>query len=578
MIWSIDFDSGAGSGDQPQVDGPVVYSADGTCGPQNGNTYCSASNTNYNGTCCSESGYCGSTEAYCSTGCISGCTGVEVVGPDWNSTLGITGPGSGYVYIDPSIWTDPNPQVHCEPPCILVLPPLQLSSATTITFPALTTDLVVESLTSIGTITQVVYVTQKTTTSIPSVTTTQIEVWAITIFPNDTTLASFTPVQSVMPPPVLLTIPGTEFFAPPPTAAASTGNSLSTAVSLFSPPVFPPSQTVTVQPQPTYSITSLPPAPTVTYRPGPPNRLCFSNCGHTKCNWLPISLCGTTSDSCGIWGCGSGCGLFGCGSDCPLCIVGPPGGSSLDGSAGDELPPPEPSPTPSQTETATTTTTSCSSHTTTACNTMCTAGTTGCSTICFSLDVPCTPAPAPQFTYYTADIQVFNDDSDAQVTSDADYVASLMNPILWPMDPVEVSGSLFLMGISLPTMVGVTATASSTQAPPGVSSAPPAVTPPPVSSPPPAPFKPTTSTVKHRNCRTPSSCNLNITFVNVGFKLSRTDTAAFLLRRRKPRLRGISPLLQLRRLPRYTSHAHINRLPLHPVCLHRPTSSLHPPS
>jgi len=62
MIWSIDLDSGAGSGDEPQVNGAVVYSTDGTCGPTNGNTYCSSNSAAYNGTCCSGSGFCGSGE------------------------------------------------------------------------------------------------------------------------------------------------------------------------------------------------------------------------------------------------------------------------------------------------------------------------------------------------------------------------------------------------------------------------------------------------------------------------------------------------------------------------------------
>ncbi|KZF20435.1 carbohydrate-binding module family 18 [Xylona heveae TC161] len=50
------------------------YSTDGTCGPDHGNTICDPDSTVYSGTCCSQYGWCGNTEAYCGSGCISGCT------------------------------------------------------------------------------------------------------------------------------------------------------------------------------------------------------------------------------------------------------------------------------------------------------------------------------------------------------------------------------------------------------------------------------------------------------------------------------------------------------------------------
>src|SRR5690242_11599521 len=49
------------------------YSQDGQCGPANGNLLCDPNSTVYSGTCCSQYGWCGSTEGHCGTGCLSGC-------------------------------------------------------------------------------------------------------------------------------------------------------------------------------------------------------------------------------------------------------------------------------------------------------------------------------------------------------------------------------------------------------------------------------------------------------------------------------------------------------------------------
>ena len=56
--------------------------------------------------------------------------------------------GSGIVYINPSIWTESDPEVFCKPPCILVFPPLLLTATTTITLPPYTTSLVQSRLTT----------------------------------------------------------------------------------------------------------------------------------------------------------------------------------------------------------------------------------------------------------------------------------------------------------------------------------------------------------------------------------------------------------------------------------------------
>jgi len=48
---------------------------------------------------------------------------------------------SAIVYIDPSIWRNPEPVIQCEPPCTLVLPPLELSPTTTLMFSPYTISL-----------------------------------------------------------------------------------------------------------------------------------------------------------------------------------------------------------------------------------------------------------------------------------------------------------------------------------------------------------------------------------------------------------------------------------------------------
>jgi len=67
MYWSVDFNSGAGSGLNPPV------TTDGSCGIQNGGTVCG----NGFGSCCSASGYCGDSMDYCGSGCQSGSCAVS---------------------------------------------------------------------------------------------------------------------------------------------------------------------------------------------------------------------------------------------------------------------------------------------------------------------------------------------------------------------------------------------------------------------------------------------------------------------------------------------------------------------
>jgi hypothetical protein len=116
------------------------------------------------------------------------------------------GNGGNEIYFDPSIWLLPTPTIGCIPPCTIVLPPFPLASSTTVSWPPLTTSFLHSS--------NAVVVTKTTTILIPAVTTDEIAFFAVTIDTTDTA-GAIIPVQSVMPPGVVLTLPGTEVVIPP---------------------------------------------------------------------------------------------------------------------------------------------------------------------------------------------------------------------------------------------------------------------------------------------------------------------------------------------------------------------------
>ncbi|CZT19452.1 uncharacterized protein RCC_05303 [Ramularia collo-cygni] len=103
------------------------------------------------------------------------------------------GNGSGVVYINPTIWMEPQASrtVDCIPPCTFVLPPITLATPTTITFPPWTTTLEVGWTTtsaytttdSVGpaTITTSFFTSiyETTVLTIPPVTTTEIPIWNV---------------------------------------------------------------------------------------------------------------------------------------------------------------------------------------------------------------------------------------------------------------------------------------------------------------------------------------------------------------------------------------------------------------
>jgi hypothetical protein len=265
MIWSVDFDSGAGSGDIPDGRGSTSESEPGA-----------------------------ESE------------------PGSESNSGGIGTGSGMVYVDSSIWAQDKPEAQCEPPCVLVLPPIQLPALTTISIPPLTTSYFVQSTVEVGDITRTVLMTSKTTIPLPPITTKEIELWAVTIFSTDTKTAPFTAVQSVKPLSFTITLPGSVILP-----AISTPTEF-TPVPTKPPVFFQSSHVVTIHPQPTFSI-EIPPKPAITFKTGKPFPPCQNNCGRHSCEIFgcggdcTLFGCGRT---CGLFGCGGSCGLFGCGGGC----------------------------------------------------------------------------------------------------------------------------------------------------------------------------------------------------------------------------------------------------------------------
>ncbi|KAK4141196.1 pectate lyase superfamily protein-domain-containing protein [Dichotomopilus funicola] len=190
------------------------------------------------------------------------------------------GEGGNVIYVPTTIWAPGGAATaSCIPPCTLVLPPSLLGSTTTISWPPLVTTLL--SSAAGGTIRTIT-----TTISIPAITTTAIDWWPVTVKSGDPTTAVITPVQSVKPPPTHITLPPNVATAPPtPIPEYSNGSPVSSSSSTTTtilPIFFPTSHPVTIQPQPTVSVslptkepvtTTLPPSTTtfgsstITYPP-----------------------------------------------------------------------------------------------------------------------------------------------------------------------------------------------------------------------------------------------------------------------------------------------------------------------
>lgn len=264
----------------------------------------------------------------CADAYARGYTGGYPCGPVSSDSGG--GGNGDEVSVPPSIWSTTDPQAVCLPPCTLILPPYPLGSTTTLNWPPLVTIIASSEGGSIATVT--------TTISIPPITTTEIEVWPVTVYSNNTDPIVFRPIPSITPPAVPITFPAGQGTFPPAqeTPGASPVGNISFGSS---------SQTVYIQPQPTIFFNITPtPTSSITYSSATPKSTCTAHCGHNACRAFGCDhKCGLfgCDGGCGIWGCGNGCGLFGCGFDCtsqgckPCSLKDCGGLGCKDGSCGD---------------------------------------------------------------------------------------------------------------------------------------------------------------------------------------------------------------------------------------------------
>lgn len=134
--------------------------------------------------------------------------------------------GPTVVYVDPSIWNETNPTVQCIPPCIVVLPPEQLNTTTTIAFPPYTTSItedcgggslaVVKTTINIPPGKILFQILLHCSKSSPVVTTTAIDYWNVNITTASTVIAATSSIQA---PPLIITQScnaiTTNFYPPP---------------------------------------------------------------------------------------------------------------------------------------------------------------------------------------------------------------------------------------------------------------------------------------------------------------------------------------------------------------------------
>ncbi|KAI9927100.1 hypothetical protein MW887_003483 [Aspergillus wentii] len=255
-----------------------------------------------------------------------------------------TGRGGQVVHVDPAVWKDENPEMTCEPPCVLIPAPLTLDKPTTISFPPLTTAVTyyseaTKTLTVSKGSTKLYpsysLVTAPTVININPITDTTIDVWAITVtsgMPEQIYMTS-----SVQPSPVTLTVTphenpscylciigGTTKITGATTKTIDvttltydsstwiTGGYVETvggSTTVLDGETQKPTVTI-VTPHPYPTTTDKKPDPvlntrTTKHKTGPPAPLCTKGCGH-------------------------GCKLF-CIPGCPLC---PPGFGGVGGAAG----------------------------------------------------------------------------------------------------------------------------------------------------------------------------------------------------------------------------------------------------
>ncbi|PQE12794.1 Glycoside hydrolase family 71 protein [Rutstroemia sp. NJR-2017a BBW] len=138
----------------------------------------------------------------------------------WCPTDVCSGSAKGkVVYIDPSLFNMPAPEVDCQPPCTFVFPPSQYPRPTVINFPPISTSIVLTLQSSITTVRTVV-----TPRPNPG-TATSVEFWNMPI-PSSQGPFSFSLTSSLKPAPLWITVDlittvySTELFFNPEATAA----------------------------------------------------------------------------------------------------------------------------------------------------------------------------------------------------------------------------------------------------------------------------------------------------------------------------------------------------------------------
>lgn len=303
--------------------------------------------------------------------------------------------GSGTVFLDPTIWSQQKPTVQCSPPCTLILPPVTLSTTTTITFPLYTTSLEVGwttttayvtsdvttsikgsstvdvTITSTITISYYTAITETTTLTIPPIIGTTIPVWNVPI--NSTvTNTTIYPFSSILPPTFVIT--------DNPNPLNSSGVTHPANTRTIIPPPFPYSSS---------KGTRDPHFPSITFIHGPPKPTCLAGCGHQCllfCS-VPCLL------DCGDSGGNGQCPILE-GNDAPDQLI-----ISLHTDFPDSNDPDKPKDPESSSE--------CETATTSDCQTYCTATPSTCTSTCSSVvgcdvtgtDVASTITTAPIFSF-----------------------------------------------------------------------------------------------------------------------------------------------------------------------------------
>ncbi|UKZ74675.1 hypothetical protein TrVFT333_002345 [Trichoderma virens FT-333] len=117
---------------------------------------------------------------------------------------GSGGSGGDIIHYPPSIWQNGNPSITCDD-CTIVLPPSPLATPITVTYTVYTSILVSQPGTT---------ATEQTSFVLPPFTISSVPFWPITIHPGAQS-TTFTPLQSIMPPSTVISLPSSVVIAPP---------------------------------------------------------------------------------------------------------------------------------------------------------------------------------------------------------------------------------------------------------------------------------------------------------------------------------------------------------------------------